>query len=847
MTNKILTFIILIFTPVISTMKIEYKISSTKHIFWILTLVMWCWVIGSAPAEECLDLIADGREVTVDGGCYGIIFVKNDGRLTINGDTTAETLLLKWGTINLCGNWSVNDVWIQSGTVKIIPYSDSLKGSGTFFLECNQFIIEIDGLIDANGAGGDKQGIAGGQSSKGGGGYGGKGGKGGSGGDSGGKTYGDNFSLSIKMGSRGRGHDEPSQQRGGTGGGSISIISTGDVIIQGAIKTNGGNGRDANGGGGSGGGVLILSRKNLELIGTISANGGNGNSAGGGGGGRIKLFYNIGGSINDVASKLNVNGGTAERCSNCQSGENGTIFTNAIPKQPELIIPENGKILATQNLIFKFNIIDTSAETDNRDDNLSCIIELSTDNFATVYKTYDQNISLSGWSKFEYKSGDEAEFTPTKDLPEGVYQWRAAARDRSIRGDNSLVRSFTLGTPPTIELKASPSSLPPDGESTSLITATVTKDSELVTDEIVVMNLDGDGILSDVTNNGDGTYTATYTAGTTPGTVTITAAATNSNVSDIVELTLTGISQSIIYQTELSLTKGINIISLSLKPETPWTAKTIVQELGATLVIRAVDGNFKVYIDEGGVGEDLPDFPIEANKGYIVNVTKPVNYTLLGEPWGEPVVVAPSIEMENPTWAFAVTGVIKRRQNFRTPNIADIAKIVNLRTGESATAKIKPNGRFIATFVDFSRRSVVQVDDAIELSFTDRHGNLLSKIIRRIEPEHVERAYLNTVVELRPPKTALFQNYPNPFNPETWMPYQITQDTQVTIDIFNIAGELIRRIELGNQTAGWYVTKDRAAFWNGRNNTGEGVASGIYFYKLRAGNYSAVRKMLIAK
>ena len=183
----------------------------------------------------------------------------------------------------------------------------------------------------------------------------------------------------------------------------------------------------------------------------------------------------------------------------------------------------------------------------------------------------------------------------------------------------------------------------------------------------------------------------------------------------------------------------------------------------------------------------------------------------------------------------------------QSTNIADIAKIVNLRTGESATAKIKPNGRFIATFVDFSRRSVVQVDDAIELSFTDRHGNLLSKIIRRIEPEHVERAYLNTVVELRPPKTALFQNYPNPFNPETWMPYQITQDTQVTIDIFNIAGELIRRIELGNQTAGWYVTKDRAAFWNGRNNTGEGVASGIYFYKLRAGNYSAVRKMLIAK
>ena len=290
------------------------------------------------------------------------------------------------------------------------------------------------------------------------------------------------------------------------------------------------------------------------------------------------------------------------------------------------------------------------------------------------------------------------------------------------------------------------------------------------------------------------------------------------------------------YQVELSLAKGINMISLSLKPESSWTAKSIVQELDATLVIRAVDGNFKAYIDEGDIGED---FPIEANKGYIVNVTKPVNYTLWGKPWGDPVAV-PSIETENPTWAFVVTGVI-------APNIADITKIVNLRTGESTTAKIKPNGRFTAVFVDFSRRSVVQVDDAIELSFIDRHGNLLSKIIRRIEPEQVERAYLNTVIELRPTQSVLLPNYPNPFNPETWIPYQIAQDAQVTIEIFNIAGELIRSIELGNQTAGWYVTKDRAAFWNGRNNAGEGVASGIYFYKLRAGDYSAVRKMLIAK
>jgi len=333
---------------------------------------------------------------------------------------------------------------------------------------------------------------------------------------------------------------------------------------------------------------------------------------------------------------------------------------------------------------------------------------------------------------------------------------------------------------------------------------------------------------------------ATYVAGTTPGTVIITATATTSNVSDTVELMLMP-GQPSIYQTELSLSKGINMISLSLKPETPWTAQTVAQELGTTLVVRMVDGHFEAYIPEGDIGDD---FPIEANRGYIVNVTKPVNYTLLGQAWGYPVEAAPIIETENPVWAFVITGVFGGQKLSFSSNVIRVA---NLRTGESTAATIEPDGRFIAAFVDVSRHSVVQVDDAIELSFFDRHGNLLSKVIRRIEPEQVELAYLNTPVELRPTQSALLPNYPNPFNPETWIPYQIAQDAQVTIEIFNVAGKLIRRIELGNRRAGWYVMKNKAVLWNGRNNAGEGVASGTYFYRIIAGKYSAVRKMLVAK
>jgi len=101
--------------------------------------------------------------------------------------------------------------------------------------------------------------------------------------------------------------------------------------------------------------------------------------------------------------------------------------------------------------------------------------------------------------------------------------------------------------------------------------------------------------------------------------------------------------------------------------------------------------------------------------------------------------------------------------------------------------------------------------------------------------------------QLLPAHTALFQNYPNPFNPDTWLPYQLATDAPVTIRIYNTKSQLIRTINLGNQKAGIYMTKDRAAYWDGKNATGEAVSSGVYFYQLQAGDFFATRKMVIVK
>ena len=100
---------------------------------------------------------------------------------------------------------------------------------------------------------------------------------------------------------------------------------------------------------------------------------------------------------------------------------------------------------------------------------------------------------------------------------------------------------------------------------------------------------------------------------------------------------------------------------------------------------------------------------------------------------------------------------------------------------------------------------------------------------------------------LTPKATILLPNYPNPFNPETWIPYHLAHAADVQITIYDTKGALVRQLDLGYQPAGYYADRAEAAYWDGRNANGESVASGIYFYQLRAGDYSATKRMVILK
>jgi hypothetical protein len=183
--------------------------------------------------------------------------------------------------------------------------------------------------------------------------------------------------------------------------------------------------------------------------------------------------------------------------------------------------------------------------------------------------------------------------------------------------------------------------------------------------------------------------------------------------------------------------------------------------------------------------------------------------------------------------------------------------IRNTRTKAVAT-DVAREGYFAAAFADLTRKNVVEVGDQLEV--TVRTDEFVSEpFLYKVTPEAIRQAFLPITlgnnpltpfdkgdVEI-PRRSLLLQNYPNPFNPETWIPYQIRESSEVVIRIYNAQGQLVRTLSLGQCAAGFYLSRNRAAYWNGLNSAGEKVASGIYFYQLRAGDFSSTRRMLILK
>ncbi len=202
--------------------------------------------------------------------------------------------------------------------------------------------------------------------------------------------------------------------------------------------------------------------------------------------------------------------------------------------------------------------------------------------------------------------------------------------------------------------------------------------------------------------------------------------------------------------------------------------------------------------------------PVDVNNDGTVNV---LDLVLVAQHLGE--TVAPNSEVD-----VNGDGIV---------NILDLTLVAGHLGGETAAAPAIVSGT----------PDAAMIQAWIEQAQLENDGSIAF--------QHAIAKLQELLALLIPEKTALLPNYPNPFNPETWIPYHLANPSEVTISIYDTRGSVIRQLNLEHQHAGHYTDQSRAAYWDGRNEVGERVASGIYFYQLKTENASLLRKMLILK
>ena len=325
----------------------------------------------------------------------------------------------------------------------------------------------------------------------------------------------------------------------------------------------------------------------------------------------------------------------------------------------------------------------------------------------------------------------------------------------------------------------------------------------------------------------------------------------------------------------INLLKGVNMIGVPLKPEISYTAKSLAQHLSGNLH-NSTDGNpldetnkidvnwvirykssdqaFETYIWSFDNAED--GFDIEGGQGYIINVNSNRAVTFSGQNWNgilnqvtppQGNGAAPSSIMNNETWAFVLTGNLTTQMVDSHENY--VLKVINLNSGRQLAESLQRGHNFRLPMIDGSRRDIVKEGDLVKVEVVGSDGKRIADGHFTVGQQELSSAYRQVQIEHNPVPdlTRLLQNYPNPFNPETWIPFQLSQDAEVTVFIYDVSGKLIRTLPIGFRSAGIYSSQDKSVYWNGETNAGETVASGVYFCQLKAGDYSQTNRMVILK
>ena len=302
---------------------------------------------------------------------------------------------------------------------------------------------------------------------------------------------------------------------------------------------------------------------------------------------------------------------------------------------------------------------------------------------------------------------------------------------------------------------------------------------------------------------------------------------------------------------EVIFEPDINVIGVPLDPEEPWTLKELLTSIPANYMFYYDAPDFIYY---GGGDTSVP---VEGGVGYVAVCDpemEPVEHIYEGVAWentGPPVAPLLVFESANAphTSVFAVVGQIQQLNHGELDGLS--LRLYNSRTKQTVSTKPAKDGSYHFVFFDLWNRDVIAAGDSLVVTIEDANRIYQSEtfeIVTDVKDIQNHRVILKPIQLYPVPKeTKLLANYPNPFNPETWIPYQLSQDSHVTIRIYDLSGRLVRLLNLGRRPAGHYVTPPKAVYWNGTNQLGEHVASGVYFYTLQADRFVATRKLLIVK
>ena len=312
----------------------------------------------------------------------------------------------------------------------------------------------------------------------------------------------------------------------------------------------------------------------------------------------------------------------------------------------------------------------------------------------------------------------------------------------------------------------------------------------------------------------------------------------------------------------ITLNAGLNLVGLPLKDSSITRVSNLFALEGIAdnvpVIIVSDNGEFKVV----GRAGDPGDIEITGGQSFILTAQSAATVSISGDGWDNTTgtMAAPlmmrGIQTTGITPVLALNGSIVHGVN--GINSAGLHVIVkNLSTGSTVTTVVGDAGStssqvgYRLTVVDIMGGRAAAIGDTLEISVRSPDTSLGVQPLRyTVATEDVRRSQVQLpalFLQEIPAETTLLRNYPNPFNPETWIPYRLAQGAFVTVTIYDGNGQMVRTLDVGHQTAGVYESQSKAVYWDGRNDLGESVASGLYFYTLTSGDYSATRKMLILK